>query len=220
MRISHRYRFIAFSYPKAGSSSLLLFLDPYSDERLARNFASRTPENPFYPHMRPEEARERFEAFGWDFDGYTKLVVTRNPWARLVSLYEHVRRSTPDLPPFARWIYETRPFGPGGGGPDSQRWRRYGAYSIEHFIKDASGGILVDRVLRLEDLDLGLFPYLRAIGLPVSDRPIPRRNRRAMARQYQDYYTPETANYVADVYRYDIVNFGYRFNDRGTGEDP
>jgi len=216
MRISRRYRLIAFSYPKAGSSSLRRFFDPYSDVRPARNFASRTSENPFYPHMRPEETRELFRAFGWDFDGYTKLVVIRNPWARLVSLYEHVRRSAPDLPEFGRWVYEIRPFGAGGGGPEDQRWRRYGAYSIEHFIKDASGGILVDRVLRLEDLDRELFPYLRAMGLSVSDRPLPRRNRQTTARRYQDYYTPETADYVGDVYRYDIVNFSYSFDDRRT----
>lgn len=58
------------------------------------------------------------------------------------------------------------------------------------------------------------------IGQRVSDRPIPGRNRRTMARQYRDYYTPETADHEADVYCYDIVNFGYRFDDSGTGEDP
>ncbi len=212
MRISHRYRFVFFANPKTGSSTVRQFLDPYADVHPARNFRERTPENPFHPHMRPEETRPLFREFGWDFDGYTKFVFVRNPWARLVSLYEHVHRQVAEAPPFSEWVYTVRPCGAGGGGRDREPWRRYGAYSIEHFIKVSDGGVLVDKVIRLEDIDHALLPFLAALKLPVdATASVPWKNRRRVSRPYTEYYTPETAEHVRDLYRYDIVHYGYDF---------
>lgn len=212
MRISHRYRFVFFANPKTGSSTVRQLLDPYTDVHPVRNFCERTAANPFYPHMRPEEARPLFDDFGWDFDGYTKFTFVRNPWARLVSLYEHVHRRVTAPPPFSRWVQSVRPYGEGGGGQPWERWRRYGAYSIERFIKDAAGAVLVDRVLRLEDIDQALPPFLEALGLPVAaETLLARRNRRTRTRPYADYYTPAAVEYVRDLYRYDIVHYGYEF---------
>jgi hypothetical protein len=215
VRISHRYRFVFFANPKTGSSTVRQLLDPYADIRSARNFRERTAENPFYPHMRPEEARALFRRFGWDFDGYTKFVFVRNPWARLVSLYEHIHRwRRPAAPPFSKWVRSVRPYGEGGGGEEWERWRRYGAYSIEYFIKDASGGVLVDKVIRLEDIDHALLPFLTTLKLPLAaTNVVPWRNRRRIIRPYAEYYTPEAVEHVRDLYRYDIVNYGYAFGD-------
>ena len=188
------------------------FLDPWSDVRPVLNHQQVTEANPFYPHMRPAEVRPLFHRFGWDFEGYSKFVFVRNPWARLVSLYEHVQRATGQELVFADWLFSIKPSGEGGGGEPWERWRRYGAYSIEHFIKDESGNVLVDRVLRLEDLDRALTPYLRALGLPVAETmPISHKNRRRAERHYSDYYTDDTATHVADLYRYDIVHYDYAF---------
>ena len=212
MRISHRYRFVFFANPKTGSSTVRRLLDPYTDVQPVRNFRERTPVNPFYPHMRPEEARPLFLDFGWDFDAYRKFTFVRNPWARLVSLYEHVRRDGTTLPPFPEWVQSVRPYGDGGGGEPWDRWRRYGAYSIEHFIKDASGGVLVDKVIRLEDIDQILPPFLGALGISTAAGTRPARtNRRSRTRPYTDYYTPAAVDHVRDLYRYDIVHYSYEF---------
>jgi hypothetical protein len=213
VRISHRYKFVFFANPKTGSSSVRQFLNPYSDVMPVQNFDCRTPENPFYPHMRPVEARECFERFGWDFYGYTKFTCVRNPWARLVSLFHHVHQRRV-APPFEEWLYLVIPYGIGGGGEDRERWRKYGAYSIEHFIKDDAGNILVDSVIRTEDLDEALLPYLRRLGLPLPvGAEIARRNESGSGRQYVDYYTLATKEHVRRLYRYDIVNYDYRFGD-------
>jgi hypothetical protein len=211
MRISHRYRFVFFANPKTGSSSVREVIDPYSDIRPPRNYAMRTRENPFYPHIPPAEARDHFRRFGWDFDGYTKFVFVRNPWAKLVSLYEHIRRGPDPVPSFDEWVYTINPDGTGDGAHHAP-WRRYGSCSIEHFIKDASGGVLVDKVIRLEDIDHALRPFLEAIGLPVrANGPIPHKNRRRNGAAYTSYYTPDAVVHVRDLYHYDIVNYGYEF---------
>lgn len=217
MRISHRYKFIFFANPKTGSSSVRQFLNPYTDVQPVLNYLKRTPENPFYPHITPQETRILFNEFGWDFNSYNKFVFVRNPWARLVSLYEHVMRKPENQMEFTEWLYTIKPRDEGGGGEDYQRWRKYGAYSIEHYIKDNSGNILVDKVIRLEDIQKELRPFLIALGLPnVKQAKLNHSNKRKKTIHYSEYYTNETRKYVQELYRYDIVNYGYSF-DRKEG---
>lgn len=213
MRISHKYKFIFFANPKTGSSSVRQFLNPYTDVQPVRNYLKRTPENPFYPHITPAETKILFKEFGWDFNSYNKFVFVRNPWARLVSLYEHVMRNPKNQMDFTPWLYSIKPDGDGGGGDDWQRWRKYGAYSIENYIKDQEGNILVDKVIRLEDIQKELRPFLMAMGLPdVHDAKLKHNNKRKKSTPYSKYYNQETREYVGNLYRYDIVNYGYSFS--------
>ncbi|MCP3930748.1 MAG: sulfotransferase family protein, partial [Bacteroidetes bacterium] len=193
MRISHKYKFIFFANPKTGSSSVRQFLNPYTDVQPVLNYLKRTPTNPFYPHITPQETRGLFEQFGWDFYSYQRFTFVRNPWARLVSLYEHIRRNPSMKLEFAEWLYSIKPFGSGGGGEDHQRWRKYGTYSIEHYIKDEVGNILVDKVIRLEDIQKDLRPFLIALGLPdVKNSKLNYSNKRKKAIPYSKYYSGET----------------------------
>ncbi len=212
MRISHQHRFIFFANPKTGSSSIRQFLNPYSDIVAVKNYLHITDDNPFYPHMPPLEAKPIFEQLGWPFADYLRFVFVRNPWARLVSLYEHIHRLDPGAASFEKWLLSIKPFGTGGGGEETARWQRYGAYSIEHFIKDDAGNVLVDKVLRLEDIDEQFIPFLRAMNLPINQgASIFKKNVRDTNRSYRHYYNDTTAQYVADIYRYDIINYDYQF---------
>jgi len=212
MRISHAHRFIFFARPKTGSSSVRQFLDPYTDLHPVKNFLERTPENPFYPHMRPIEVRDEFTRRGWDFAGYTKFVFARNPWARSVSLYRHIQQSEGDAGDFPDWVRGLANGGPGAGGDDSQRWRKYGAYSLENYVRDEEGRPLVDHVLRLEDLDAQLVPFLARLGLEgLEERVIPHSNDRARGESYTTYYDDATRNRVTELYREEVARFGYAF---------
>ena len=211
MRISHRHRFVFFASPKTGSSSVRRLLDPYTDVFPVLNYGLVTSENPFYPHMTPRETRDLFRRFGWDFEGYRKFTFVRSPWSRLVSLYEHIRRGVPDLEPFSSWLETVSPEGAGGGGALEQRWRRYGAYSLDSYVSDEGGAWLVDRVIRLEDIDRELLPYLAELGLPISQgERILHRNDGGIT-DYTSYYTDESIRLVERLYREDIERFGYRF---------
>lgn len=217
MRISHKYKFIFFANPKTGSSSVRQFLNPYTDVQPVLNYLKRTSENPFYPHITPQETRALFKDFDWDFNSYNKFVFVRNPWARLVSLYEHVMRNPKNKMDFTPWLYSISPNDKGGGGDEWQRWRKYGAYSIEHYIKDDQGNILVDKVIRLEDIQKELRPFLKAMGLPnVKGAKIKHNNKRKKSTSYMKYYNEETQEYVNKLYRYDIVNYGYSFRSKGN----
>ena len=234
MRISHRHKFVFFSNPKTGSSSIRKLLDPYSD-LAGVPYQQTDAEMPFFSHMRPEEARLAFEGKGWDFDEYFRFTFVRNPWARLVSLYQmicdHAGRhgriqrmadrareflmaepATATPRGFRRWIFGISPDGGGGGGKPHEYWRRYGTYSIHAFTTDVYGQCLVDEVVRLEDLPGVLPDLLSRMGLDGTlARNMPHANSRRY-RPYVEWYDPATRDHVGRLYATDIERFGYSFD--------
>jgi hypothetical protein len=162
--------------------------------------------------MRPVEVRAYFDELGWDFDGYQKFLFVRNPWARILSLYRQINVGEIHPAAFGDWLGTINSSGEGGGGQDSERWRRYGSYSLSSFARDFSHKELVDTTFRLEDIEFHLRPFLRSLGMKdVDDRPLPHSNRRSEGEPYFTYFNREGRDRVAKLYREDIDRFGYVF---------
>ena len=216
MIISHRHRLIFFSNPKTGSESLRALLAPLAEEPVVP-FRRTSRKRPFYPHMPPEAARRVFARRGWDFSGYRRITCIRNPYARLVSLYEMIRAVDRlhrlGLVPggFGRWLRRSRPEGRGGGGWRHQRWRRYGAWSIRAWAYDAAGAPLVDHILRLEDLNTAWPDLAARLGLPDCGA-LPHLNRR-VERDHRDWYDAASRRLVAERYGFDLAHFSYSFDN-------
>ena len=210
MRISHRYRFVFFSNPKTGSESVRKILDPYSDIASVP-FSEITPDSPFYSHISPREVRDIFRAREWRFDDYARFTCVRNPWARMVSLYEMVKRTSPDPGPFAEWLETVQTDGEGLGGNPKQTWRKYGSYTIENYVRDADGTPLVDTVLRLEELSSKLPQLLKELGIPTGEQAPIKHINAHKHRPHTEYYSPQTIDRVHDMYQSDIERFGYEF---------
>lgn len=228
MIVSHRHKFIFYSNPKTGSESVRALLAPFQEVEVVpylRQGAQRT----FYPHIRPIDARDLFLQRGWDFEAYFGLVFVRNPWARMVSLYEMIRsgdgwlgrlkrragrlnerlRSGRSFPGFRLWLQ----LADAGGEPgrDMPPWRLFGMMPATRFAAGRGGEELVGRIMRLEDAAGELIPLLREVGLPL--RPgarLPRKNVRAH-RGYRAYYDKAARDRVADLFGSDIERFGYEF---------
>jgi len=226
MRISHRHRFVFFAAPKTGSRSVRKLLDPHSEIH-GRPGHDVTPEFPFYNHIRPVELRDIFQARGWDFDGYFKFTMVRNPWSRLVSLYEmfafreggllsRLRRPAKRHLGFRQWVRDFLPEGP--GHPTTAAARsviRVGALPYLGFAGDELGRPLVDEVFKLEEIEIRLPLLLRRMGLPEQGR-IPQTGRGRYGGDFRDYYDEETRELISQRYREDIQRFGYSF---GPEED-
>jgi hypothetical protein len=90
MRLSTQHKFIFFANPKTGSDSVRAFLDPFSDIKSV-TYREITTENPFYSHIRPVEVKAILSKWGWSYDEYFRFTFVRNPWSKLVSLYEMIR---------------------------------------------------------------------------------------------------------------------------------
>ena len=226
MRISHRYRFIFFSNPKCGSATVCHVLDPYvdMDEHAA----------PFlYTHIRPVELRRICDERGWRFfEDYFKFTTVRNPWDRLVSVYEMIKREEMRrnrvwrrllpwafAPGFPEWLRTVKTEGVGGGGRRGRgrMWRIHGTYSLRNFAGDENGCELLNGVIRIEDIKDDLPRVLARLGIP-GPLEVPHVGRRRPERSYGEYYDEETAAIVARSYDEDIVRFGYRFESSGESQ--
>jgi hypothetical protein len=212
MRISHKNKFIFFSFPKTGSESLRQMLDIHSDV-FDVSFKNKTKENPFYSHISPHEMREIFNQNGWDYDSYYKIICVRNPYERLASLYEMIYRKWPIKPPFSWWINSIDNKKNGGGGKNHERWRKYGAYSLEHFIK-SDDKIIVDEIIKLEDFDKKIPQLFKKLNLIIDDSfLVLKKNIGKRKRSTQSYYNKKTSNLVKRRYSWEINKFNYKLKD-------
>ena len=221
MRISHEHRFVFFASPKTGSRSVRKLLDAYAEIH-GRPAHEVTADFPFYNHMRPVELRDVFNARGWDFDAYFKFVMVRNPWSRLVSLYEmfafregrlvsRLRRRATRHRGFRAWVRALDPDGRGMVEPVSETSViRFGAFSYIGFAGDEHGRPLVDEVIKLEEIESVLPPVLERLGVPRPPR-LPRTGRGRYRGGYRAYYDDETRELVGTLYEEDIERFGYEF---------
>jgi hypothetical protein len=200
-----------FSNPKTGSESLREMLTPYSDV-LDVPFKNTTLDNPFYSHITPFEVQRIFLKKGLDFNGYYKIVCTRNPFNRLVSLYEMIYKKWPIKPPFDNWLISTRTDGKGGGGKNHERWRRYGTYSLKNYTSDYDGNLIVDKIICLEDFDEEIPQLFKDLNITLdTDFKIIKKNVRTRKKKVVNYYSEKSKQLVLERYAWEIKKFNYTF---------
>jgi hypothetical protein len=186
-------------------------LTPYSD-MLDVSYNNTTNENPFYSHISPLEMKKIFSDKGYNYDEYYKIVCIRNPFNRLVSLYEMIFRRWPIKPPFDMWLKSTKTEGKGGGGKNHERWRMYGTYSLKNYISDDQGNVLVDKIICLENFDTEIPELFKTLNIePPTDFKVVKKNVRERKKKVSDYYSETSKALVFKRYEWEIKKFGYKF---------
>jgi hypothetical protein len=186
-------------------------LDPYSDLRVNNNVREQGENLPFYTHISPLETKEIFEDLGWEYGSYLKIICTRNPFNRLVSLYEMIYKRRPSIfrPSFKNWLLNTKNSGVGGGGKDYHRWRKYGTYSLDNLIFDKNGDSLVDKVIKLEEFNKEIPALFSRLNLPKLDG-IVKKNVGRKSKKTQEYYDDELVSLVQQRYSWELKKFNYK----------
>lgn len=232
MIISHKYKFIFIKTRKTAGSSIQIYLSEQCGEsdivstidrperpyrpRNYRGFYNPLPElmerksaggvmktlgrfftlKKFQSHIKAREVRERVPKDIWE--GYYKFTVDRNPWDKVLSHYH-----------FAR-----------------QRYDRYADdISFDEYLRtadlpynyrkytDHQGNIMVDRVVRYENLNEELGEVFDKLGVPfegslgAQEKSHYRKDRRP----YQEVYTQEQKSLVAELFSREIELLGYEF---------
>jgi hypothetical protein len=181
-----------------------------------------TDDFPFYNHMRPAELRPVFAARGWPWEDYFKFTLVRSPFSRLVSLYEMVayresrvwsrfRSRAARHRGFRAWVRTLDPDGRGAAREGVEASvRRFGAYTLAGFAGDGTGALLVDEVIRLEDIDDRVPELMARLGLPAP-ASVPLVGRGRYRDEYRAYYDDATRDLVGVMYAADLDRFGYAF---------
>ncbi|NNE96338.1 MAG: hypothetical protein HKN24_09950 [Acidimicrobiales bacterium] len=147
----------------------------------------------YYNHMPATLIRDRLGEEAWD--DYFTFVIERNPWDKTVSFF-HMYTQRNDLD----WSFE--------------EYVERGPYvTSSHIFTDGDGKILVDRVLRYENLHDDLQEVFDRLELDLSSDDLPFANNiyGRPGRDYRSYYTPHTADKVAEVFADEIALLGYSF---------
>jgi hypothetical protein len=146
------------------------------------------------------------------FDSLFKFAFVRNPWDLQVSSFHHIRRERPqylggyeDFEGFLRWKL------------DPERPYQYHVDTSmglqSDYLIDLHGNVVVDFIGRYERLEDDFAEACRRMGIP--EPALPHRRRAAdRRRDYRGYYTPQSAELVAEHFRRDIELLGYHFDPR------
>ncbi len=168
-----------------------------ADWRLRRLLGLRTSwvGASYYNHMPASQLRRSMDPEL--FDAYRKVTIVRNPWDREVSLYFWHYRGKDKRPSFERFVRMPR-FRP-------QR-KTFDLFSIDRKI-------VADTILRYETLQDDFSNFVAMLGVPEK-LELPKAkgaHRNKAARNYQEFYSPETQSIVARRYANEIELFGYEF---------
>jgi Sulfotransferase family len=131
------------------------------------------------------------------WDDYTTFTVERNPWDRAVSLYYFMHdKNSREAPSFSQFLKESPP----------GHLSNFHLYAID-------GKIAVDRVVRYEDLLIGLADIWTSVGIrdPVELPHSKGQFRPSATRDYRTMFTDDDAELVARVCQPEIEAYGYSF---------
>lgn len=132
------------------------------------------------------------------FESYFKFAFVRNPWDRLVSEYEFIRRR-PDHGRHSKVmkmnfeeyiIYQSK---------------RYDAHQI-NMLADKEGKLLMDFIGKFENLYEDWNLVTEKLG--IENKELTHR-KKAGIKDYNSYYTDESRALVSELWKRDIEAFGY-----------
>ena len=208
--VSHQYRCIFVAVPKTGTTSIRKIvgwprhhhqdlmelkedITAYADERLSLNKKLQILLSPF----------ARREYIEQTFQSYFKFGFVRNPWDRVVSLYNRKENreqlNNMDFDEFVNWIQLSS---------DTCVHPSPHRYQLDWF-KDKGGKVVADFIGRFEHIEKD-WAYV-AQQLNICE-PLPHENSNpGNKKHYTEYYTDTTRRIVAEKFKEDIEYFSYSF---------
>ena len=155
-----------------------------------------------------------YQATGNNLTSYWKFAIVRNPWDRLVSAFEYLKRGgmagypydqvmgsliTKRDMSFERFVKGWLP---------GRALSYIHFYPQIHFISSKEGAIGADFLGRYESLDCDFDVIASKLGIDAS---LPRLNQSSRSRDYRQYYTPDLVDLVEEVYADDVRLLDYTF---------
>ena len=235
MIVSHKHRFVFMKTRKTAGTSIEIALSEHcgpkdiispigqADEKIRSELGFRGPQNRWvsplklgfrgiigllqrkewafhYNHCTADLVRHRIGASR--FDDYTSFCVVRNPWDKAVSMY---------------WWIKNR--GDGHAIDNSISFSDFILNAPRKLITDQDiymidGEVVVDHIIKFEDLQNGLDSTMSKIGLPNLSLPHAKAGTRKKKEHYSKMYDDKTRDFIASQCAFEIEKFGYEFDDQ------
>ncbi len=157
-------------------------------------------------HMLAREVRDLLGQTVWD--QIHTFTIVRNPWARVLSFYNYLRKleKVPDAWTFAEFVRRMVE------ANDGTRYFEYHAKrrAASDFVLDVVDSVLVKHIIRYEEREAGLARVASRLNIPDLGRV----HTQAASPPGQDYrteYDDETRELVAQRFAKDALLFDYTF---------
>lgn len=211
--ISHKHKCIFVEVPKTASSSIRAILGKSPKPHMDLSEINKLLETGWTPYdsmknrlleclYLARSKKRRIEIGRRKFETYFKFGFVRNPWDRVVSLYERTEplqmKDKMTFDEFVDWIQFSS-----STCIHSSPHR----YQLDWFV-DGSGTLLADFIGRFETLESDWATVAQRLGLHES---LPHKRANPRPRPYADYYTDRTREVIASKFKVDIDYFGYEF---------
>jgi hypothetical protein len=171
---------------------------------------------PYHHHTGARALKKHFDENQWEWNDYLSLTTIRNPWDRVVSIYQYSKKQTNSIwnklylktNSFDRFVEALPDFlnevvYAGGHLKAGQR-----GISISEFGFSQGGDRLINHIIPIEQIDKKLPEILNELGLPAIE--VPRVNGTVRG-TYHEYYTNVTQEIVSEIFREDIELGKYFF---------
>lgn len=138
------------------------------------------------------------------------FVVVRNPWAKVVSHYNYrIKTNQTSMRDnsisFTKWVQQTY-------GPKKNRFYYNNPKMFlpqSEWIKDENGNILIDKIIRFENLNDDFLEMTKFLGFKNISLPKINKTKKV---DYRDYYNDRTKKIIEEWFSEDIRLFNYSFD--------
>lgn len=170
-------------------------------------------------HLRAIHLRRHYPE---SWDSALKFCFVRNPYDRVVSMYEYRKRiNHRDLATrgteFGDWVREVFLH---RSGPYFNKEKFF--QTCLYWIVDDVGSCLVDQVFRFEEFDAAVYRLrilMKTRGIPGSDFELMHEKKNPIERDFREYYRDDhIRQIVRRFFAKDLIEFGYTFNADGSRE--
>ena len=136
------------------------------------------------------------------FESYFKFAFVRNPWKRLVSEYEFIKRR-PDHGRYKKLMKMTY------NDYIKYQAKRFNAHQVNMLV-DKNGKLQMDFIGKFENLQEDWNFVCDKLG--IENKELSHR-KKAVKVDYDNYYNEENKQLVATLWKKDIETFGYSFKE-------
>ena len=203
MFISHKHKFIFIHNPRTAGNSIQSLLQKYTlppgealDLYLLRKLHMLPPYKRYHTHVRAWQLKEKFPSH--IYNNYFKFTFVRNPWDRMVSIYNHIVQTPAHE--MHQQVVELKGF------EAYLKWGKNKFHQID-FVTDVNKDLIVDFVGSYENLEEDFNKVKQILGI-TGDLPTLHASDH---KPYMNYYETATRDFVRSTYADDIKLFKYEY---------